>query len=315
LLPIAAAFASYSSAQSIDHPKQLFDDGKYAEAKTEFLALQKANDQNATAAYYLGRIATNDNDSDEATRQFERAVRLEDGNALYHFWLGNAVADAAPSASKIKQPFMARRLKKEWERAVELDPNQVDARFRLVQFFSVAPGFMGGSMDKAREQADEIEKRNPMRGALARGTIAEQEKNGAAAAAAYEQAIAAGPDSAAGYFTLGIAYARSGKPAEAFATLDRYVKRRPDDGWALYQTGRFAGITGQQLDRGEGALNKFLTMPPADAHVPTIAVSHYWLGQIAEKRGDKGTAREQYRTALKINPKNLAAQRALESLK
>src|SRR5437762_3130982 len=99
-----ALIASAASAQPIEHAKQLFDAAKYAEAKNELLALQS----NAAAAYYLGRIATFDNDGEEALRQFERAVDLEDANALYHSWLGNAIRDEAQRASKIRMPFMAR---------------------------------------------------------------------------------------------------------------------------------------------------------------------------------------------------------------
>src|ERR1019366_4247817 len=235
LLPAALALASSASAQSVERAKQLFDDAKFADAKSELLAVQKANDRNAAAAYYLGRIATIDNDADDAIiRLFERAVQLDDGNALYHLWLGSAVGDATQRASKLKAPFMARRVKKEWERAVELDPNLVDARTHLVGFYSQAPGFMGGSMDRAREQAVEIAKRNAMRGAMARGEIAEREKNAPAEEAAYQQAITAAPDSAEGYVALADVYVRAGKASEAFATLDRYVKRSPNDRFAPY---------------------------------------------------------------------------------
>jgi tetratricopeptide (TPR) repeat protein len=316
LLPAALALASSASAQSVERAKQLFDDAKFADAKSELLAVQKANDRNAAAAYYLGRIATIDNDADDAIiRLFERAVQLDDGNALYHLWLGSAVGDATQRASKLKAPFMARRVKKEWERAVELDPNLVDARTHLVGFYSQAPGFMGGSMDRAREQAVEIAKRNAMRGAMARGEIAEREKNTPAEEAAYQQAIAAAPDSAEGYVALADVYVRTGKASEAFATLDRYVKRSPNDRFAPYYVGRVAGASGEQLERGESALKQFLAAPPSDAYAPTIAGAHYRLGQIAEKRGAKDAAREHYLAAMKVNPKGQLAKRALEALR
>jgi tetratricopeptide (TPR) repeat protein len=302
------------SAQSMVRGKQLFDDAKYAAAKTELLAVQRVDGRNAAAAYLLGRIATIDNDGDEAFRQFERAVQLEDGNAKYHMWLATTIGDAAQRASSIRQPFMARRVKKEFERAVELDPNQLDARFRLVGFYAFAPGIMGGSMDKARQQAAEIAKLNPMRGALARGTVARYEKKPAAEEAACREAIALGPDSLVAYVALADALVPAGKAADAFATLDDYLKRHPDDRWIPYHTGRVAGATGQQLDRGERALTQFLAAPPTDAYSIRIAAAHYWLGQIAEKRGAKDVAREQYQMALKINPKSQLTQRALDAL-
>jgi len=315
VLMLVTALATTASAQSIDRAGQLFNDARYAEARVELVALQKANDRNPQVAYYLGRIAIIENRSDDAIQQFERAVKLEDGNAVYHLWLGNAVREVTPRASKLKMPFYARRMKKEWERAVALDPNQIDARYGLVQFYSMAPGVMGGDIAKARDQVAEIAKRNAMRGAIVRGVIAEVEKNRAAEVAAYQEAIAAGPDSSAGYFALAQAYAREGKGAEAFATLDRYVKRRPDDRRASYEAGRIAGTTGQQLDRGEAGLKEFLATPPADAQVTSIAGAHYWLGQIAEKRGAKDAARDHYRSALKINRHSQLSQRALDALK
>ena len=103
--------------------------------------------------------------------------------------------------------------------------------------------------------------------------------------------------------------------ARSFATLDQYVNRHPEDRSALYQAGRFAGLSGQQLERGESGLSEFLAAPPADAHAANIARAHYWLGRIDEKRGAKDAAREQYRSALEIDPKNHAPQRALDALK
>ncbi len=93
LYSLATLLAPAISAQSIDRAIQLFDGAKYAEAKTELVAVQKSDNKNAVAAYYLGRIARIDNDGDEALHQFERAVQHDDRNALYHFWFGTAVSD------------------------------------------------------------------------------------------------------------------------------------------------------------------------------------------------------------------------------
>lgn len=310
LSAVMIGLASAASAESIERARQLFEGGRYAEARSELLQLRK----NAAAAYYLGRIALVDNDGEEAVRQLEHAIGIEDGNALYHLWLGNALGDQAQHAGAFKMMFIARRMKQEWERAVQLDPAQIDARLGLVHFHTVAPGIAGGSMEAARLHAAEIEKLDPARGAMARGLIAAAEKNEAAEILAYQQAIAAAPDGADGYFALGHLYARGGKGTLAFATLDRYAQRRPGDAWVAYQTGRFAGIAGLELDRGERALEQFIAAPAPDAHAAGLARAHYWLGQIAEKRGGKEAARGQYLEALAIDPKNQTARKALEKL-
>ncbi|MEK7401785.1 MAG: tetratricopeptide repeat protein [Gemmatimonadota bacterium] len=314
LLTATVLAASSAHGQTIDRARQLFDAGEHAAAKRELIAIHQARRDDAESAYLLGRIALIENDGDEAVRRLERAVELDGSKAAYHAWLGNAIREVTPRAGKIRMALNARRMRREWERALQLDPDQIDARAGLIQFYAMAPGVMGGSMDKARAQAAEIARRNAMRGALARGLIAEVEGNVAAEEATYRQAVIAAPDSSAGYFALANMLARTGRGDDAFAVLVRYAERRPDDRWVLYYTGRVAGVSGLQPDRGERALNQFLASPSVDANVVFLAGAHYWLGQIASKREMKDVAREHYRTALTINPYS-PAKRALEEMK
>ncbi len=46
----------------------------------------------------------------------------------------------------------------EFERAVQLDPANVPARVDLAQYYTEAPAIMGGGLDKAREQAEQVAK-------------------------------------------------------------------------------------------------------------------------------------------------------------
>ncbi|MBA3658627.1 MAG: hypothetical protein H0W67_03440 [Gemmatimonadales bacterium] len=58
------------------------------------------------------------------------------------------------------------------DRAIMLDPDNLEARTTLMQFLLQAPSIVGGSKSKARGQAQEIARRNPLRGLLARLEIA-----------------------------------------------------------------------------------------------------------------------------------------------
>ena len=49
-------------------------------------------------------------------------------------------------------------------KAIELDPKNIRARNSAMEFCRQAPGFLGGGMDKAYEQATEIKKLDPVRG-------------------------------------------------------------------------------------------------------------------------------------------------------
>lgn len=305
----ALALAAPAFAQSQATAQQRFEAADYGAAKREYTALQLANPRDAAAAYHLGRIAALENDWHVAVGQLERAVRNDPDNALYHYELGAVLQDGMMYLGLFRIPVHVGQMVREWNRAVTLDPDQLDARMALVRFYAHSRR----GLIKARVQAREIAKRDPMRGAIATGVIAKRLHHRRAEEAAYQAAIVAAPDSAAGYFELSRLYRRQRRPDAAFATLQSYARRHPENTWAMYEQGRLAGRTGQKLDRGEDALRTFLARPPADASVTYLGGAHYWLGRIAQRRGTTAIARAEYQTAVAINPHS-AARHALAKL-
>jgi tetratricopeptide (TPR) repeat protein len=273
--------------------------------------------QTAAEQYKAGRAAMSVNNAEMAIRAFERAAELDDRNAEYHLWLGRAVGSRALVASKFQQPFLARRAKSEFERAVQLDPSSVGGREGLLQFYLNAPGVMGGSLEKARQQAAEIGKVNTLRGHLASANIANREKEHTAAEREYRAAVTDAPDSSVASVALANYLQSSGRSDEAFATIDRALARHPADPALLFGVGRLAAASGRQLDRGEQALRRLLASGPADtagAGLPAPAVLHFRLGELLVKKGQKNQARKEFETALDLNPRMDAARKALVAI-
>jgi len=50
------------------------------------------------------------------------------------------------------------------EKAVELNPDSIEARFDLMEYYLQAPAFLGGDVAKAEGQAREISKRSAAAG-------------------------------------------------------------------------------------------------------------------------------------------------------
>ena len=301
-----------STPLAAQSPEQLFADRKFPEAKVAFHARLKANPNDAAAMYHLGRIADAENRNSEAIDWFERAVRRDPGSALYHYWLGSAVGEEAQTASKIRQPFLARKVKAEFERAVALDPKMVEPRMGLVDFYSIAPGVMGGSMDKAREQASELVKLHPMRGHLAFARIAMRQKNDSAAILAHEAAIAAAPDSTPAYYALGSLLRSRNRFADALRVYDRLLERRSDEVVAHALYGIVSALGGIEMERGERELRYFLANAPKEnTTAQSYSNVHYRLGMIYDKTGRAEQAQKEYAEAVKWNPKNEDARRAI----
>lgn len=298
-------------AQSVEQGVQLFNARKYAEARAAFLPF---GERDAGAAFYLGRIEMENNDASKAVEWFERAVKLNPKSAVYYDWLGRAYGTQALTASKFRLPFIAKKTKGAWETALALDPDNLDVRDDLITYYTRAPGFLGGSKEKAREMALEIKKRNPYRGAIAFGNLCAADDDSVCVERGLRDMVTNYPDSSAVYASLAAFYANRKEFDKAFAVLDQRLSVKPNELTTLYQVGRTASLSGENLEKGERALKTYLANPtpergPAPAHV------HYRLGTIYEKKGAKDLALEEYRTALQLNPKHPEAKKALAALR
>lgn len=289
---------------------------RWTEAHAFFAGVTKAQPGNVDAVIWFGRTLLSENKPGDAEDWFEKATKLAPRRSEAHLWLGRAIGVQAATANALRQPFLARRLKHTVDRAIELDPDNIDARELRWRFYTMAPAVMGGGESRAREEAAEVLKRNRYRGLLLSGNTANRAKDFAMAERHFRAGVAEHPDSIGVASVYAAWLADRGRSTEGFAVLDAYQRRHPLDPQALYQVGRMAAMTGQQLDRGEEALRKYLSAPPPPAlNVPSLSVVHLRLGNIAERRGNKAAARAAYEQALRLDPRSNQARRALEGLK
>ena len=272
----------------------------------------EAQSDEARSAFLAGKKALEQNDASKAVALFEKAIALEPRSSEYHDWLGRAYGTQAENASVLKQPFLAKKTRSAWEKAIALDPDNITAREDIIQYYLLAPGFLGGSKDKAKQQAVEVKRRNPYRGALVAGQVCAAVKDHGCAESELKWVINTYPDSSLGYTSLSAYYASEKQFDRAFAVIDARLKARPTDPVALYSLGRTVSISAQNLERGDEALRAYIAAPPENG--PSVANAHYRLGLIAEKRGDKDFARREYRAALQINPHYKEAKKALAAL-
>jgi tetratricopeptide (TPR) repeat protein len=288
---------------------------RFDESKAQMQAAVARNPVDDAAWQCLGRITNDMGRPKESIEYFEKAIKIDDKVALHHLLLGRALADLADSTSKIKLPFLARRIKGEFERTVILDPASVDGRLALVDFYTQAPGVMGGSKDKAQEQIREIIKLNPMRGHLKQALLYQNDKKLAEAEKEYIAAEQVAPDSINAGYNLAGFYQSQERWNDAFAVYDRMEKRFPDAWLVRFQIARTAALSGDRLDRGEKELRALIASPPADMAKSTLVGAHHRLGMILEKQGKKDQARAEYNVALTMDPKNENAKKSLAALK
>ncbi len=307
---IMLSLATPAVAQpGVSHGVQWFQSRDWAKAKAEFTGDVRRNDSDARAHFYLGRLALIDNDPEAAAEHLRRAVELADTVSDYHLWYGKAMSQQAMRA---QNPMLAMGVKNQLERAAALDGRSLDARDALVDFYSMAPALMGGGADKAREQAGAISRLDAMRGHFALGRIAVRSKDTTAVEREMNAAIGLAPDTLPAYSGLANWYLSQKEWPKAFATLDRYVQRRPNDPYGLYAVGRVAAASGQEVARGERALRAFVAKPPKDAANPLISLAYLRLAQVLDHQGKSAEARTAYQRALELDPRNDEARKAVK---
>ena len=169
--------ASHTDAQdTLEKGIQLFQDGKPTQARRVFELLLEQETANPTVAFYLGRIAFDEQDHERAIGWFEKSLDTGQCQAEYYVWLGRAYGYYTQQANVFRQPFLAKKVQKLFERAVSCDPNHIAARWDLMEYYLRAPGFLGGSTKKAKEQATAIQQRDPQEGQKAWELVAELDK-------------------------------------------------------------------------------------------------------------------------------------------
>ncbi len=253
-----------------------------AEAQAAFERLHAAHPAHAEVNHWLGQLANRRGDPTQAVTYFTAAATTEPQAGRHQQGLGDAYGRLAERAGVFGGLGLARKCVAAYERAVALEPANVEFRLSLLEFYRLAPAIVGGGATKARAQVEAIRALDPVRGRIAAATLLAGEK----------------------------------RTAEAFAEFTAALQAKPDDHVALYQFGRLAALTGQELERGLAALRRYLELPEVMLpQAPGHASGHWRLGQLRERQGDREGARAALEAALRLEPGFKPAAEALRRLR
>ena len=106
----------------------------------------------------------------------KRSRSLPTTAAITCGWAG-FTARRRTASNFFKAASLAGKVRNEFETAVRLDPNNVDARSDLGEFYLEAPGIVGGGRDKAEAQAQAWPHSIPPRPHYLNGRLAEKKKD------------------------------------------------------------------------------------------------------------------------------------------
>lgn len=313
LLPVLLLCISVALSASVaDSARDMLAAGRVDEAISVLNTHLSSAPTDAESSNLLCRAYLAIEELDRAESTCKRAVVLDPGNSRYHRWLGHVYGEKADRASFLSAAGLAGKTREELERAVQLNPNDLETRADLAEFYFEAPGIVGGGQDKARAQAKIMSAKSPAREHWVYAHIAEKNHDPAAAEREYREMISASNGDSEAWLSLALFYRHQKRFDEMEKTLVRASQApmsKPDVlvdvAQNLFRTGRNPALAIQLLRR-------YLASGPVE-EAPAFK-AHYLLGMLLEKQGDKAGAAEEYRASLALARQFGLAQQALSRL-
>lgn len=347
LLALVLAVATVAAAAT---PEQLVDDGHFKQARTLLDRQLQTNPNDAKLNWLMARIHRAFGDIPGAINFAQKAVQLAPNKADYHLTLAELQGRVAQQSNMLKQAMLARAIHKELETAFQLEPSNVDARWGLLQYYWMAPSFMGGDKGKAKAMAAEIAKLDASQGFVALAVIATDEKKPAEVERNYQKAIEADPKNydarislaefymgddqkkydlaegqyraatkaspsrIEGYVGLATIYAQRGEWARLDQALGQGERAIPDNLQPYYEAGVALLNSGKDLSRAERYLKKYMGQD-SEGNAAPLPEAHWRLSQVLEKLGRRPEAINELNVAVKMDPSFEQAKKDLKKMR
>ena len=304
------SFGLLLSAHGATSPKELLAAGRADDAIQALEQQVKQSPTDAESYNLLCRAYFMIEEWDRGITACERARSLDPQKSLYHLWLGRIYGEKAGRAGiSFSSLGLAKKVRTSFERAVELDPKNWEARTDLAEFYFEAPGIVGGGKDKARQQADALLPLNPGMAHWVLARIASKEKNPGEAERQYRAAIITSHSGTRAWLDLAIFLRhdnRLDEMQEALHTMESSPVDRPE---SLMDGTHLLLQTGRDYPMAVRLCRRYLEAPVEAG--PSFKARDY-LGQLLEKLGDRRAAAEEFRAALALSHTYARAQEDLK---
>ena len=288
----------------------LLQQGRVAEALTSLQGVLAAQPDDAQAHLLLCRVYYAQNIADNAIRECELAVSRAPSSSDSQMWLGRAYGFKASHANPIAALNLAIKVRNAFERAVELDPENIHAMSDLGQFYVAAPSLIGGGLDKAQALAAKMQPHFSSQAHRLLALIAEKKKDTATAETEFGNAVAAGKTPEA-YIDLGFFYQRHNQSAKMLEALQSAIAADHRKGPAMVDAASILTDAHLSPDLAENLLRTYLSSSAKTDDAPAFKV-HVQLGDLLAQHGDPAGAHREYAAALALAPNYAPARKAMQ---
>ena len=336
---------SWSQNQEIGYLAGLLESGNFVKLKVECERNISASSKNRAAHYYLGIVFYETNEFRQAVEHLDLACKLKPDADVY-YRLALAYGSLAETVNTLKQPFVINDMVNALEKALSFDTNHNEAKFLLAKFYTSAPSFLGGDLEKAKKYSNELMSVRPEYANLVKGYIFMKEENASSAEDYFLKALEINPSlddaydklntlcstkgnfstylikltslhpfSPCPFYYLALTQMDNQQYSEASRNFLRAISNDPEFMPAYYQAGKLSVISHTGYEIGIRYLNKYLSKPVGKRNIiPSHADAHWRLGMIYEELKNKNEAISHYELAISLDPDHDAAKQALKKI-
>jgi len=161
---IQSANVFSAEIQSNEQPNDgvvAFNAGHYNEAEIYFLAKSKEPQFKNESLIYLSKIAKEKGDGDAAIKYIEQALAVEPNTAEELLVSGDIYCDQAQRSSIFAALKLAKSCITQYDAAVTMAPENIEALVSATKFHLNAPAIVGGSTKRGNELLERLSRLSP----------------------------------------------------------------------------------------------------------------------------------------------------------
>jgi tetratricopeptide (TPR) repeat protein len=256
-LALTAVAALGAASPEMEHARKLYDLTNFDQS---LKVLNAIPDKDAEAYELMGRNQYMQSEFKKASESFEKAFAADPTNSQYALWLGRAHGRRAENATPFTAPSQATKARQYFEKAVQLDPKNLEALADLFEYYLEAPGFLGGGLDKADKISRQMAELDPGEGQWSQAKLAERRKDFGSAEQHLRRAIDLGPRQVGRLIDLAHFLGRQGRIPEAEENLAKADKVAPDSPKLIYSKAEFYVKHKMNPDAARDLLKRYLSM-------------------------------------------------------
>jgi len=253
----------WAGSAGLDQARKLYE---ISEFDKSLQVLRELPDKDAAVWELIGRNHYGQADFKKATDALEKAATLDPNSSEIHLWLGRAFGRRAETSNLITAPGYASKARQYFERAAQLNPNNLEAQSDLFEYYLEAPGFLGGGFDKASAVAEQMSRIDKSEGYWALAKLAEKRKEFHTAETRLKQAVDAAPRQIGRLIDLARLYTKQGKIQEADQSIAIAEQIAPNSPKLLFAKAELYVKSKRNLSVARDLLKRYmsLTLTPED---------------------------------------------------